>query len=118
MLGCVVAAVVPEDLGRLIVERLNAGDVDGVVALYEDEAILALPGGEVAHGHDAIRRFYSDLLASRPTFQPGRQCVPLVHGDVALTSSRLGDGGVTAEVARRQPDGTWRWIIDQPDILS
>jgi hypothetical protein len=25
----------PDDLSRLIVQRLNAGDVDGVVALYE-----------------------------------------------------------------------------------
>jgi hypothetical protein len=23
-----------------------------------------------------------------------------------------------AEVARRQPDGSWRWMIDQPALLS
>jgi hypothetical protein len=35
-------------------------------------------------------------------------------GDLALTSTRLDDGAVTVEVARRRPDGTWRWIIDEP----
>jgi len=24
----------------------------------------------------------------------------------------------TAEVARQQPDGTWLWAIDQPDVLA
>ena len=28
------------------------------------------------------------------------------HGDLALTSTRLTGGGATAEVARRQPDGS------------
>jgi hypothetical protein len=27
-------------------------------------------------------------------------------------------GGATAEVARRQHDGSWLWVIDQPSILS
>lgn len=24
----------------------------------------------------------------------------------------------TAEVAYRQPDGSWRWIVDQPNVLG
>jgi len=38
-------------------------------------------------------------------------------GDLALTSTRLPGGGATVEVARRQPDGSWRWVIDQPAVL-
>jgi hypothetical protein len=41
----------------------------------------------------------------------------VVNGDIALTSTRLPGGGATVEVARLQPDGTWRWIIDQPSVL-
>jgi hypothetical protein len=40
------------------------------------------------------------------------------NGDLALTSTRLPAGGATVEVARRQPDGSWRWVIDQPAVLS
>jgi ketosteroid isomerase-like protein len=111
-------AVRPEDLSRYIVERLNAGDVEGLVALYEPDAVLALPGGRVAQGTEQIRQAYASLVASAPVFAPGRQQPTLRNGDLALTSVRLPDGGVTVEVARRQDDGTWLWVIDQPDLLG
>jgi ketosteroid isomerase-like protein len=106
----------PEDLARFFVERVNAGDVDGLVALYEPEAILVGPQGQVMKGAKAIRGFYSALLKSRPTFQPGDQRPALQNGGLALTSSRLTNGIVTAGVAREQPGGSWRWVIDQPAI--
>ena len=108
----------PNDLGRLFVERANAGDVEGLVALYEPDAVLAFPAGRVATGRDEIRQVYQELLAGRPTFEPGQPQDALVNGDVALTSTRLAGGVVTAEVARRQPDGTWLWAIDQPNVLG
>jgi ketosteroid isomerase-like protein len=106
----------PEDLARFFIVRANAGDVDGLVNLYEPVALLAGLAGQVMRGHDAIRRFYAQLLADRPTFQAGKQRPALRRGDLALTSSRLLNGMVTAEVARQQPDGTWLWAIDQPAI--
>ena len=108
----------PEDLSRLIVERLNAGDVDGLVALYEPHAVLALPDGRVATGAEEIRKVYAQLVADRPTFAPGTQRPTLRCTDLALTSSRLANGVVTAEVARRQPDGTWLWALDRPNVLE
>jgi hypothetical protein len=40
-----------------------------------------------------------------------------VAGDVALTSTRF-QGGATAEIARRQPDGSWLWAADQPRVVA
>jgi ketosteroid isomerase-like protein len=111
-------ATVPEELATLLVERVNAGDLDGVVELYEPDAVLALPNGDLAEGRDAIRRFYDNLLSTKPTFVAGTQSPPLHHGALALTSTRLVGGGATAEIARRQADGTWRWIVDQPNVLG
>ena len=111
------AAARPEDLGRLFVERANNGDVEGLVELYEPTAVLAFQPGQVIAGHEAIREAYAKLLAGRPAFT-GEPQPALTNGDWALTSTRLPDGGVTAEVAHRQPDGTWRWLIDQPRIAS
>jgi ketosteroid isomerase-like protein len=108
----------PEELSRLIVERLNAGDVDGLVALYEPEAVLALPGGQVASGAREIRETYERLAAGKPNFAPGTQRQTLRCAELALTSSRLANGVITAEVARRQPDGTWLWVLDEPDVLA
>ena len=106
----------PEDLARFFVERANAGDVDGLVALYEPNAILVRRNGTTAVGSPQIRAYYTAMLARVSTFTPGEQSPALRNGDIALTSSRLINGNVTAEIARRQPDGSWRWIIDQPAL--
>jgi len=111
-------AAQPEDLARFFVERANAGDAEGIAALYEPDAILAFPSGHVTVGQEAIRAAYEQLLAPKPHFEPGEQLPALRRDDLALTSTRLADGGVTAEIARRQLDGTWLWILDRPNLLG
>jgi ketosteroid isomerase-like protein len=111
-------ALNPEDLARFFVQRANAADVDGLVALFESGAVLAIAEGEVARGSEAIRAFYTKLLADKPAFEPGQQRPALRQGELALTSTRLTNGTVTAAIARQQPDGTWLWIIDQPVIAK
>ena len=109
-------ALEPEDLDRLFLERANAGDVDGVVDLYEPQAVLAFPPGRLAIGAQAIREVYADLLAGRPSFT-GVIRPAIRNGDLAVTST-IRAGNATVEVARRQPDGTWLWMIDQPAVLE
>jgi ketosteroid isomerase-like protein len=111
-------AAQPEDLGRYFLERANAGDVEGLVALYEPGAVLAFPPGRLATGHDEIRRVYAELLADKPSFSSAGQQPVIRNGGLALTSTRLPGGGATVEVARRQRDGSWRWVIDQPAVVS
>ena len=105
-------AQAPEDLARLFNERANAGDVDGLVALYEPDAVLAV-GAVVATGREAIRGFYADLLARRSDFPMPDNPPAIRNGDVALTCARLPNGVISMEVARAQSDGTWLWAIDQ-----
>jgi len=106
----------PQDLERLLVSRERAGDVDGMVALYEPHAVLDHGGGQLAVGREAIRAFYAGVVAAGRKFEFGDQRAAIVSGDLALTSTRLPDGTVTAEVARRQSDGTWLWVIDRFSI--
>lgn len=106
----------PEELGRLFLQRARAGDVDGVVALYEPDAVLARPGGERLVGAAEIRTFYERFLAGRPPLESTVRA-PVRNGELAITSATRA-GNATVEVARRQPDGTWRWIIDQPNVFD
>jgi len=103
----------PNDLEKFFVERANAGDVKGLVALYEPNAIVAYTEGNVAIGLNQIREFFIKFIADRPQFDQSVQAEALCSGDIALTSSRLSNGDITAEVARRQPDGSWLWVVDQ-----
>jgi ketosteroid isomerase-like protein len=103
----------PNDLERLFVERSNTGDIEGLVALYEPNAILACGNGEVVIGLEQIRQFFVRFLANRPQLDPSSQAPALCSADLALTSSRLSNGDVTAEIARRQSDGNWLWVVDQ-----
>lgn len=105
----------PESLPLLFLDRANAGDLDGVLALYEPGAVVAFPSGLRAVGHSQIRRAYAELFAVQPRFSPGVARPALIAGDVALTATVL-PTGTAAEVARRQPDGTWRWVVDDPAI--
>jgi ketosteroid isomerase-like protein len=109
-------ALDPQELERLLISRANAGDVDGMVDLFEPNAVLAIGGGKVARGTAEIREFYSNLVASGFVFHVGEQYPAVVNGDFALTSSRYPNGTFSSEVARRQEDGRWLWLIDYPTI--
>ncbi len=108
----------PQELERMLVARENAGDVDGMAALYEAEAVLDDSEGQLVHGREAIRKFFEQLVASGRKFEMGEQQAALVCGDLALTSTRCANGSVTAEVARRQSDATWLWVIDRFEIAA
>jgi uncharacterized protein (TIGR02246 family) len=112
-------AMVPEDLTRLFVERSNNGDVDGVAALYEPDAVMAYPPGQFTIGREAIRDLWAGVLAHRPQFKPEAPLPTLISGDIALTSTPPHDGaGARAQVVRRQPDGSWLRLLDQPEFIT
>jgi len=106
----------PQDLERLLVARQRSGDIEGMVALFEPDAIINTDDARVVRGHDEMRAYYRELAAAGRVFAMGDQRPALVNGDLALTSTRSPDGRTTAEVARRQPDGTWLWVIDEYEI--
>ena len=110
----------PQDLERLLVTREHAGDVEGMMALYEPHAVVDCGEGQLLRGTDAIRAYFAGVVATGRKFAVGEQRPAVIGGDLALTSTRLPDGTVTESlprtrsgVARRQADGTWVWVIDK-----
>ena len=106
----------PQDLERLLVERQRKGDVEGMVALFEPEAVIDTGQGAPKVGRIAIRAVFAASIAEGRVFARGEQRPALVTGDLAMTSTRLPDGTVTTEVARRQSDGGWLWAIDRYSV--
>jgi uncharacterized protein (TIGR02246 family) len=114
----------PEGVIRGFAERLNDGDVEGALALYEPEATFVAEPGTTATGEDQIRAALEGFAALRPRLSGEIQGVRR-GGDVALVLNRWsleGEGpegpvamsGTSADVLRRQPDGSWRVLIDDP----
>jgi ketosteroid isomerase-like protein len=85
--------------------------------------------GQVASGTKAVREALTGLLALTPRIKLDVKKLAET-GDIALTTSKWvlegtgSDGkpvkaeGQSAEVARRQPDGTWLFVIDNPHGLQ
>jgi uncharacterized protein (TIGR02246 family) len=113
-----------------VVERfgdcLNRGDLDGALALYEPGAAFqAEPGGPPVRGTDAIREALNGFFALRPEIS-GEIVKVVEAGDVALVMNRwemrgtqpdgaaMSLAGTSADVVRRQPDGSWRVVVDDP----
>ena len=108
----------PQDLERQLVVRENAGDVSGMTALFAPDAVIELNDGRLVRGKEAILAFFTKLQVTGlgpegRRFKLGKQRPALICGDLALTSTHSLDGDITSEVARRQADGTWLWVIDR-----
>lgn len=116
----------PADLHRLFQDAANRADVDALVALYEPDPVFASGPGQSAAGGAALRAHLAGLVASRPRFDQVTTTKVFEAGDLALTCSDWSatatdpDGGVVTmtgrgtEVARRQPDGSWLLVVDNP----
>jgi hypothetical protein len=96
----------PQDLERLLVIRQHAGDVEGMMALYELQAVVDCGEGRLLRGTDAIRAYFAGVVAT------GR------------TSTRLPDGTVTAEslprttIRGRPPPGRRHLALDHRQVLQ
>ena len=111
----------PGQASKLFEERFAAADLDGLMDLYEDGAVFTNAHG--AHeGPAAIREVLTGYLATGASIVMN-DSVAFEAGDLALVhwawtmkfpDERVAEGA-TAEVLRRQSDGTWKFIIDNPD---
>ena len=106
-------------------ERFNAGDIDGLVALYEEDAIFVPePGGKPLVGRDTIRDFAVNfpikdaIIEFRPRALLERDTDALGYSDWTIRGTGP-EGpaemeGKATVLMRRQDDGTWLIAIDDP----
>jgi uncharacterized protein (TIGR02246 family) len=107
----------PEEVTRLVAERLNAGDAAGVAALYEPQAVLAYPADRPVTGREAIQAIYQQMADAGVKFTVEAPLPTVRFENLALTSTRSADNtGIRVQVLRRQPDGSWLRIIDRPEV--
>jgi ketosteroid isomerase-like protein len=117
-----MAATQPDQIIELFAASFNAGDIEGLASLYEAGAsIIPDPAAGAVTGIAAIREALQPFVAMGGTLTI-LASTSVQSGDIALTHSswRLEAPGTdpmeatSAEVSRRQPDGTWRYVVDNP----
>jgi uncharacterized protein (TIGR02246 family) len=118
-----MAVVQPGEMNAAFADAVSSGDVERVLALYEPDALLAPRPGERARGLGEIRAALVELLALGGRME-SRNVWCMEVGDLALLQGEwrlvgtAPDGSPvelssrTAEVARRQRDGTWLYVLD------
>ncbi len=103
--------------------RFNAADLEGMVDLYVRDVTYINPQGKPMPGHAGVRADMAEAFALKPRIDIHDR-KHLTYGDTVLTTNHwklwmrgpdgkqqeLTGGGI--EVLRRQPDGAWRFIID------
>ena len=115
----------PEQVLKSIVDGINSGDFDTLMPLYEPEAAFATQPGSLARGLSGVREALAGFIAMKGTLDLKVTRV-LETSDLALVTtvwSFTGTGpdgepvklaAKSADVLRRQADGTWRIVIDNP----
>ena len=117
----------PDDVSRVLVKALETGDIETSLAVYEPSAVLFSKSGRTMTGLDEIRKNNAALIALKPTFDIAFIKFTL-SGDGTLATNRMkanlswrdAEGKLveasvdTLEVLRKQEDGSWRYIIDDP----
>jgi ketosteroid isomerase-like protein len=113
----------PEEICHLFQQYMAEGDLESVLSLYDPEAVFLNQAREVTKGRDELRQELAPLAAMRARFDFTIKQV-IQTGDIALMHTEWTVSGphpmrvYAIEVARRQQDETWRWLIGDPFTVS
>jgi ketosteroid isomerase-like protein len=119
------AKMSPEEVLHSVVEGINAGDLDSLMILYEPLACFASQPGQLAKSPDGIRESLRSFIDMNGKLDLKVKRV-LRASDLALVITEWSFSGTgsdgkhvditakSADVLRQQPDGTWRFVIDNP----
>lgn len=119
-------ATTPAHLMQLFAERAASADPESLIELYEVDAVFQPHDGARFKGRQQIAQALAGLLSLKPTIEYVGEPEVLLVEDVALVKNHwtmtgtapdgsvVRDGGISADVVRRQPEGHWLVMIDQP----
>lgn len=122
----------PLDVITRLVTAMNAQDLKTAMTLFEPGASFVMKPGVVVSGTSGIRQALEGFMMLKPTLTIEAEQV-VQAGDVAQycarwslkgvdpTGTAVQLGGRSSSILRRQADGRWLFLVDNPwgtDIVS
>jgi uncharacterized protein (TIGR02246 family) len=115
----------PEEVLSSVVEGINTGNMDSLMTLYEADACFATQPGQLAKSPESVRQSLRNFIDLKGKLDLKVKRV-LQASDLALVTTEWSFNGTgpdsnpvniaskSADVLRKQADGTWRFVIDNP----
>ena len=114
----------PQDAHRQWEKLFNAGDLEGLLEMYEKDVVLFTQPGQHVSGLDAVRETLQMFIDMDAKFTLQDATIGQ-SGDIALVMSPwtatakgpegpMDMAGTTSDVLVRGADGRWRFKIDNP----
>jgi uncharacterized protein (TIGR02246 family) len=113
------------DIDPAFEKAFNAGDVDALLKLYDEQSVLVAEPGKPVQGLENIRRALTGFLALKLPIQLTVRHV-YENGDIGFCvadwtiAGKAPDGkdvkvgGTSAEVVKKTSGGNWVYVIDSP----
>ena len=109
----------PAEVCKLFQQYMAAGDVEAVLSVYDPQAVFLNQVRHVSRSREELRQELTPLVAAKARFDFTIKQIVEADG-IALMHTEWTISGpqpmkaYAIEVARRQQDGTWRWLIGDP----
>ena len=110
---------------QAMTSNFQGNDIAGVMASYETEATVVFEPGSPVSDAAQLEQMFAGMAAVNPVFDyVGHEVI--VNGDIAVhiapwsmtgktpDGQELAQSGLSIAVLRRQPDGSWKMVIDNP----
>ena len=103
----------------------HEGDLDGVMSSYEKDAVIVFEPGKGVSDAEVIKEAFKGWFAVNPHFEYAGHDV-VISGDIAVhfapwkmngttpDGQKIEQSGLSVAVLRRQEDGNWLMVIDNP----
>jgi uncharacterized protein (TIGR02246 family) len=116
----------PADVYSTYLKAFNAGNVEATLACYEPQACFMSRSGRAAYGADEMREVFRLTFSNKPRMKFHLRKIIPAGDDLALvvlewrSKAVSADGevrlwcGMATDIVRRQPDGEWKIVLDNP----
>ncbi len=110
-------------------QAFEAGNIDAVMSSYEEKASIAFEPKSTVSDQEQIREMFNAMSAIKPVFEYAGHDV-IVNGDLAVhiapwsmkgvspDGQVISQSGLSVSVLRKQADGSWKLVIDNPHGAS